>query len=149
MKATKTRSNFSKREKMRRKPLRRRKSLSISFRFLYKARSYSHGSMRLDLGGTSGTVHRVFQLFAVQPHRSKNFKLSNDPFFVEKVRDVVGLYLNPPDHAIVLSVDEKSQPPGSPAGRSTVKSHDQLYRLLSGDALQVAGCVQRSTAVDR
>jgi len=54
-------------------------------------------------------VHRVFQLFSLQPHRSKNFKLSTDPFFVEKVRDVVGLYLNPPDHAVVLSVDEKSQ----------------------------------------
>lgn len=54
-------------------------------------------------------MQRAFQLFAVQPHRSKSFKLSNDPFFVEKVRDVVGLYLNPPDHAMVLSVDEKSQ----------------------------------------
>ncbi len=60
-------------------------------------------------GLTKSSVHRVFQLFALQPHRSKSFKLSNDPFFVEKVRDVVGLYLNPPDHAIVLSVDEKSQ----------------------------------------
>jgi putative transposase len=58
---------------------------------------------------SKSSVHRVFQLFAIQPHRSKSFKLSNDPFFVEKVRDVVGLYLNPPDHAIVLSVDEKSQ----------------------------------------
>ena len=60
-------------------------------------------------GLSKSSVHRVFQLFAVQPHRSRNFKLSNDPFFVEKVRDVVGLSLNPPDHAIVLSVDEKSQ----------------------------------------
>ncbi len=58
---------------------------------------------------SKSTVHRVFQTFALQPHRSKSFKLSNDPFFVEKVRDVVGLYLNPPDHAIVLAVDEKSQ----------------------------------------
>lgn len=58
---------------------------------------------------SKSSVQRVFQLFAVQPHRSKSFKLSNDPFFVEKIRDVVGLYLNPPDHAIVLSVDEKSQ----------------------------------------
>lgn len=60
-------------------------------------------------GLSKSSVHRVFQLFALQPHRSKSFKLSNDPFFVEKVRDVVGLYLNPPEHAIVLSVDEKSQ----------------------------------------
>ncbi len=58
---------------------------------------------------SKSTVHRVFQTFAVQPHRTKTFKLSNDPFFVEKVRDIVGLYLDPPDHAIVLAVDEKSQ----------------------------------------
>jgi transposase len=58
---------------------------------------------------SKSTVHRLFQTFALQPHRTKSFKLSNDPFFVEKVRDVVGLYLNPPDHAIVLAVDEKSQ----------------------------------------
>jgi putative transposase len=72
----------------------------------------THWSIRLaaDSSGLSkSTVHRVFQAFALQPHRTKNFKLSSDPFFVEKVRDVVGLYLNPPDHAIVLSVDEKSQ----------------------------------------
>src|ERR1039457_2263531 len=55
------------------------------------------------------TVGRYFALFGLQPHRSKSFKLSTDPFFVEKVRDIVGLYLNPPDHALVLAVDEKSQ----------------------------------------
>jgi hypothetical protein len=54
-------------------------------------------------------VARYFTLFGLQPHRSKSFKLSTDPFFVEKVRDVVGLYLNPPDKALVLCVDEKSQ----------------------------------------
>lgn len=72
----------------------------------------THWTVRLAAetnGLSKSTVHRVFQLFALQPHRSKSFQLSNDPFFVEKVRDVVGLYLNPPDHAIVLSVDEKSQ----------------------------------------
>jgi putative transposase len=58
---------------------------------------------------SKSTVHRVFRTFAVQPHRSKSFKLSTDPFFIEKVRDIVGLYLNPPDHAMVLAVDEKSQ----------------------------------------
>jgi len=52
---------------------------------------------------------RYFALFGVQPHRAKSFKLSTDPFFVEKVRDIVGLYLNPPDKALVLCVDEKSQ----------------------------------------
>ena len=60
-------------------------------------------------GLSKSTVHRVFQAFAIQPHRTRTFKLSTDPFFVEKVRDIVGLYLNPPDHALVLCVDEKSQ----------------------------------------
>ena len=55
------------------------------------------------------TVQRWFALFGVKPHRAKTFKLSTDPFFIEKVRDIVGLYLNPPDHAMVLCVDEKSQ----------------------------------------
>ena len=60
-------------------------------------------------GISKSTVARYFALFGLQPHRSKTFKLSTDPFFVEKVRDVVGLYLNPPDKALVLCVDEKSQ----------------------------------------
>lgn len=60
-------------------------------------------------GLSKSTVHRVFGLFGIQPHRSTSFKLSNDPFFVDKVRDIVGLYLNPPDKALVLCVDEKSQ----------------------------------------
>ena len=72
----------------------------------------THWTVRLAAqasGISKTTVHRLFQAFAVQPHRTRSFKLSNDPFFVEKVRDVVGLYLNPPDHALVLCVDEKSQ----------------------------------------
>lgn len=55
------------------------------------------------------TVHRIWQAFGLQPHRQRHFKLSTDPFFVEKVRDIVGLYLNPPNKAMVLCVDEKSQ----------------------------------------
>ena len=63
-----------------------------------------------DVTGISkSTVQRYLQLFGIQPHRSRSFKLSTDPQFVEKVRDIVGLYLNPPDHAVVLCVDEKSQ----------------------------------------
>lgn len=58
---------------------------------------------------SKSTVHRVWKAFGLQPHRQKHFKLSTDPFFVEKVRDIVGLYLNPPDNAVVLCVDEKSQ----------------------------------------
>jgi putative transposase len=58
---------------------------------------------------SKSTVQRVWQAFAMQPHRQKHFKLSTDPFFVEKVRDIAGLYLNPPESALVLCVDEKSQ----------------------------------------
>ena len=60
-------------------------------------------------GISKSTVQRWFALFGVKPHLAKTFKLSSDPFFIEKVRDIVGLYLNPPDHAMVLCVDEKSQ----------------------------------------
>jgi transposase len=55
------------------------------------------------------SVHRYLQLFGLQPHRTRTFKLSTDPFFIEKLRDVVGLYLHPPANALVLCVDEKSQ----------------------------------------
>jgi len=54
-------------------------------------------------------VARIWRTFGLKPHRQDTFKLSNDPFLVEKVRDIVGLYLNPPVNALVLSVDEKSQ----------------------------------------
>ena len=60
-------------------------------------------------GVSKSTVQRWFKLFGLQPHRHQYFKLSTDPFFIEKVRDIVGLYLDPPDHAVVLCVDEKSQ----------------------------------------
>jgi transposase len=72
----------------------------------------THWSVRAvaaHTGISKSSVARYFALFGLQPHRSKSFKLSTDPFFIEKVRDVVGLYLNPPDKALVLSVDEKSQ----------------------------------------
>jgi putative transposase len=58
---------------------------------------------------SKSTVHRIWQAFGIEPHRQKHFKLSSDPFFVEKVRDIVGLYLHPPENAVVLCVDEKSQ----------------------------------------
>lgn len=56
-------------------------------------------------GLSKSTVHRVWNAFGIQPHRQKHFKLSTDAYFVEKVRDLVGLYLNPPDNAMVLSLD--------------------------------------------
>src|ERR1700758_106606 len=55
------------------------------------------------------TVHRIWQAFGLQPHRSTTFKLSPDPLLIEKVRDIVGLYIDPPEHALVLCLDEKSQ----------------------------------------
>lgn len=70
---------------------------------------WSRRSLAEETGLSKSTVHRYLTLFGLQPHRSKSFKLSTDPFFIEKVRDIVGLYLNPPDHALVLCVDEKSQ----------------------------------------
>jgi len=66
-------------------------------------------SMAGDIQISHQTVQRIWNAFGVQPHRQRHFKISTDPFFVEKVRDIVGLYLNPPDKAIVLCVDEKSQ----------------------------------------
>jgi len=77
-----------------------------------KPKNATHWSVRSVAEQTAiskSTVARYFTLFGLQPHRSKSFKLSTDPFFVEKVREVVGLYLNPPDQALVLCVDEKSQ----------------------------------------
>jgi len=77
-----------------------------------KPKNGTHWSCRTLAEGTSiskATVQRIWSAFMIQPHRQSQFKLSNDPFFVEKVRDIVGLYLNPPDSAMVLCVDEKSQ----------------------------------------
>ena len=70
---------------------------------------WSCRSMAQATGLSKATVHRIWRAFGVQPHRQKHFTLSTDPFFVEKVREIVGLYLNPPDKALVLCVDEKSQ----------------------------------------
>ncbi len=76
-----------------------------------KPNGSTHWSVRAvaETGISKSSVHRYFQLFGLQPHRTEGFKLSNDPFFIEKLRDVVGLYLSPPDNALVLCVDEKSQ----------------------------------------
>lgn len=70
---------------------------------------WSTRSMAAATGLSNATIARIWQAFGLRPHRSKHFKLSTDPQFVEKVRDIVGLYLNPPDKAMVLCVDEKSQ----------------------------------------
>ena len=70
---------------------------------------WSLRSMARAVGYAPSTIHRIWQAFGLQPHRSETFKLSADPLFVEKVRDIVGLYLAPPERALVLCVDEKSQ----------------------------------------
>jgi transposase len=73
------------------------------------ATQWSNRSMA-EVGDVSReTVRRIWRAFGLQPHRGETFKLSSDPLFVEKVRDICGLYLNPPDNALVLCVDEKSQ----------------------------------------
>jgi hypothetical protein len=61
------------------------------------------------IGLSQSAVFRIWRAFSLQPRRVETFKLSSDPFFIEKIRDIVGLYLNPPDHALMLCVDEKSQ----------------------------------------
>jgi transposase len=73
------------------------------------ATHWSTRSMAAEVGLTQSAVHRIWKAFGLQPHRQDTWKLSKDPHFVEKVRDVVGLYLNPPERAVVLCVDEKSQ----------------------------------------
>jgi len=70
---------------------------------------WSIRSIAKDTRISRPTVQRIWRAFGLQPHRQRHFKISTDPFFVEKVRDIVGLYLNPPDKAMVLCVDEKSQ----------------------------------------
>lgn len=77
-----------------------------------KPKDGTHWSVRqiaVETRLSKSTVHRIWRAFGLEPHRQRHFKLSNDPFFVEKVRDIVGLYLHPPQNAVVLCVDEKSQ----------------------------------------
>jgi transposase len=73
------------------------------------ATHWSTRAMAKRCGLSQTAVSRIWRAFALQPHRVKTFKLSKDPLFIDKVRDIVGLYLDPPDKALVLCVDEKSQ----------------------------------------
>lgn len=92
-------------------------SSSVTAQILHKttretpnaATHWSLRTMAQAVGVSRSTVQRVWRLHGLKPHRIKAFKVSNDPHFEEKLVDVVGLYLNPPEHAIVLSCDEKSQ----------------------------------------
>jgi transposase len=73
------------------------------------ATHWSTRSMAEKMGISNSSVGRIWRAFGLKPHRSETFQLSTDPLFIEKVRDVVGLYMSPPDNAVVLCVDEKSQ----------------------------------------
>ena len=73
------------------------------------ATHWSTRSMSKASGMSQSAISRIWRAFALQPHRTETFKLSKDPLFIDKVRDIVGLYLNPPDKALVLCVDEKAQ----------------------------------------
>src|SRR6059058_3139667 len=73
------------------------------------ATHWSTRAMATRSGLSQTAISRIWRAFVLQPHRSETFKLSKDPLFIDKVRDIVGLYLNPPDRALVLCVDEKSQ----------------------------------------
>ena len=92
-------------------------------------------TMAQHMDVSKDTVHRIWTTFNIQPHRQKHFTLSTDRFFVEKVRDIVGLYLNPPDKAMVICVDEKSQiqaldrtQPVLPMGLGYVEGITHQYR---------------------
>ncbi len=73
------------------------------------ATHWSTRTLAKEMGLSHTTIRRIWTAFGLQPHRQQTFKLSSDPLFVDKVRDIVGLYLSPPNRALVLSVDEKSQ----------------------------------------
>jgi transposase len=97
------------------------------------AMHWSTRTLAAHLGTSASAVARIWRAHGIKPHRVESFKLSNDPRFVEKLEDIVGLYLDPPEHALVLCCDEKTQiqaldrtQPGLPLkrGRGTTMTHD-------------------------
>lgn len=129
------------------------------------ATHWSTRSMAAASGMSQTAVARIWRAFCLQPHRTETFKLSKDPLFVEKVRDIVGLYLDPPDKALVLCVDEKSQiqaldrtQPILPMrpGQAERRSHDYtrhgtttLFAALDAASGKVIGrCHRRHRAVE-
>jgi transposase len=123
----------------------------------------THWSTRLmaaEMGLSQNAIVRIWHAFGLQPHRVENFKFSKDPQFVEKVRDIVGLYLNPPDRAVVVCLDEKSQvqalnrtepilplAPGVPARQSHDYERHGVTSLFA--AMDVASGVTISTCYRR
>jgi transposase len=130
-----------------------------------KPRLATHWSTRTlatAVGVSPSTVRRVWRAHGLKPHRLKTFKISNDPAFAEKLEDIVGLYLNPPEHAVILSMDEKSQiqaldrtQPGLPLkpGRLQTMTHDYkrhgtttLFAALNTlDGRVIGQCMDRHT----
>jgi len=121
---------------------------------------WTAGAMAKVVGISVSSVQRIWRSHGLQPHRMRQFKLSNDPKFAAKLRDIVGLYVDPPAHAIVLSVDEKSQiqaldrtQPGLPIkkGRAGTMTHDYkrhgtttLFAALNVmDGSVIGRCMQR------
>ena len=123
------------------------------------ATHWSTRTMAKEMGISKASVSRIWRAHGLKPHRVDSFKVSNDPRFAEKLEDVVGLYLNPPEHALVLSVDEKSQiqaldrtQPGLPMkkGRGTTMTHDYkrngtttLFAALNTSNGEVYGLCQK------
>jgi transposase len=121
---------------------------------------WTSGAMAKHIGISVSSVQRIWRKHGFQPHKIRQFKLSNDPRFADKLLDIVGLYTNPPEHAVVLSIDEKSQiqaldrtQPGLPMkkGRCGTMTHDYkrngtttLFAALNVlDGTVVGRCMQR------
>jgi transposase len=120
------------------------------------ATHWSTRAMAQRVGLSQSAIVRIWQAFGLQPHKSETFKLSTDPFFVEKVRDVVGLYLNPPERAIVLSIDEKSQvqaldrtQPLLPLGPGQAERHTHDYERHGTTSLFAALDVATGTVIGK
>jgi transposase len=121
-----------------------------------EATHWTGGAMAEAVGVSVSSVQRIWRAHGLQPHRVRQFKLSNDPDFVGKLRDIVGLYVDPPAHAVVLSVDEKSQTqaldrtqPGLPLkkGRAGTMTHD--YKRNGTTTLFAAMNVLDGTVIGR
>lgn len=131
----------------------------------HDATHWSVRSMAAAVGLKPNAIHRIWRAFSLQPHRTETFKLSRDPLFIEKVRDIVGLYLNPPQRAVVLCTDEKSQiqaldrtqpllpmRPGQPARRTHDYSRHGTTSLFAAldckTGLVIGECHRRHRSVE-
>jgi hypothetical protein len=109
--------------------------------------------MAVAQGISKSTVSNIWRSHNIKPHRTETFKLSRDPKFLEKLTDVIGLYLNPPDQALVLCVDEKSQiqalqrtQPGLPLKKGALRHHDpRLQETRHDNSLRGARRARRQS----